>query len=350
MSDIKTPIVPGSAEHDAAMIALAESQGVRIRTGNATSGTVEEIVAGSPSDPSVTPVVAPVVVPPVTGDKPVRPANVPEKFWNAETGVVNTEALLQSYTELESGKSKAAAKPVVAVNPLEAPSKALVAAQAKLAAATDDAGKTAAQTEVSAALAALSEAVAKPVVAPVETPEVAATTHEDVRSRASEELAKDGKLSDGTYAAAEKLGWDRATVDAYVDGQKARAEIIEMKVYNEAGGKDQYAAMSAWAKANWTPAQLAAHNQAVQSGNLELTLGAIRTMRDANAASAGTDATTRIEPAGGGGNGVVDMYRSKEEFQRDVANPLYQKGDRVFHAQVDRKLEAAMKANIDLGF
>lgn len=37
---------------------------------------------------------------------PVRPDNVPEKFWNAETGTVNTEALLASYTELEKTRSK----------------------------------------------------------------------------------------------------------------------------------------------------------------------------------------------------------------------------------------------------
>src|SRR5262249_38682000 len=44
--------VPGSPEHDAAMIALAESQGVRLRTGDATSGQTTEIVAGSEADPS----------------------------------------------------------------------------------------------------------------------------------------------------------------------------------------------------------------------------------------------------------------------------------------------------------
>jgi hypothetical protein len=33
--------------------------------------------------------------------KPPRPAGVPEKFWNSESGAMRTEALLKSYLELE---------------------------------------------------------------------------------------------------------------------------------------------------------------------------------------------------------------------------------------------------------
>jgi hypothetical protein len=33
--------------------------------------------------------------------KPARPAGVPEKFWNSESGAMRTEALLKSYPELE---------------------------------------------------------------------------------------------------------------------------------------------------------------------------------------------------------------------------------------------------------
>lgn len=39
--------------------------------------------------------------------KPARPADVPEKFWDAEKGTVNTAALLKSYTELERQRGAA---------------------------------------------------------------------------------------------------------------------------------------------------------------------------------------------------------------------------------------------------
>ncbi len=43
---------------------------------------------------------------------PTRPDGVPEKFWDAEKGVVNTDAAIKSYTELEKeiGKLKTAPK------------------------------------------------------------------------------------------------------------------------------------------------------------------------------------------------------------------------------------------------
>ncbi len=42
---------------------------------------------------------------------PARPADVPEKFWDAETGTLRTEALLKSYRELERRLSQRAAPP-----------------------------------------------------------------------------------------------------------------------------------------------------------------------------------------------------------------------------------------------
>ena len=38
---------------------------------------------------------------PVSEARPARPAGVPEKFWDAESGAMRTEALLKSYLELE---------------------------------------------------------------------------------------------------------------------------------------------------------------------------------------------------------------------------------------------------------
>jgi hypothetical protein len=34
---------------------------------------------------------------PASEARPARPAGVPEKFWNAESGAMRTEALLKSY-------------------------------------------------------------------------------------------------------------------------------------------------------------------------------------------------------------------------------------------------------------
>lgn len=43
---------------------------------------------------------------------PARPENVPEKFWDAEKGTLNSEGLLKSYSELEKEMGKLTAKNV----------------------------------------------------------------------------------------------------------------------------------------------------------------------------------------------------------------------------------------------
>ena len=141
-------------------------------------------------------------------------------------------------------------------------------------------------------------------------------------------------------------GFDKDTVDAYVDGMKARAEIVELKVYGEAGGKDQYAKMVEWAAANWSPEQVTA----LEKNDLSATLGAVKGLKNAYTEANGSDATTRIAPNGGRDQTTGDMFRSKEEVSKAMSDPRYTKGDKAFHAEVDRKLENSIKAGIDLGF
>lgn len=335
MTDI-SQLVPDSPEYDAAMIAAAGTS--RVRYGDALSGASTEIVPEAPTTEQTEQNAD------VTTTTTTEPAKEPAK---PDDRVAALEAQIAALTA-KLNPQQAAVEPATTTveNYLEAPRAALVTAQQKLAGATDDAAKAAAQTEVDAALKALLEAKApekKPDAAPAIKPE-------DVRTRATEELNRDGKLSDQTYADAAKFGWDKDTVDAYVEGLKARSEVIEMRVYQEAGGKDQFTAMSAWAKANWSDAQRAAYNSAIDSGDMQKTLGALKTLKDAYTNSNGSDATTRVTPSGGAASVTNAGYTSKAEFQKDVSDPRYQKGDRAFHAEVDRKLEAAMRAGVDLGF
>ncbi|MFG1227148.1 hypothetical protein [Xanthobacter wiegelii] len=69
------PLVPGTPEYDAAMIAKFRGEDVAPATG------------GEQEDAS-----------------PKRPDDVPEKFWDAEKGQVDVAKLLKSYSELEAAK------------------------------------------------------------------------------------------------------------------------------------------------------------------------------------------------------------------------------------------------------
>lgn len=57
-------------------------------------------------------------IPPADSTKPAaRPADVPEKFWDAETGTLRVDALLKSYRELERRLSQRAAPPAADAPP-----------------------------------------------------------------------------------------------------------------------------------------------------------------------------------------------------------------------------------------
>jgi len=342
------------SEHDRKMLEVAQKNGVRVVVSDSQSGSRTDYTMTAAIESNATQEPAP------SASKVERPAHIPEKFWNAEKGEVNVEAMAKSYAELEASRSKpsiaqpgtpAAPAAAPAVKPAAAPQidmgkavDAVLAAQAELHAATDDAAKAAAQTKLDAANTA-AKAVADAAAA--ETAKTANVTQ--ARAEATAELQRDGKISDATYAKLEQAGFDRETVDNYVAGEKARAEVVELKVYNEAGSKEEYAKMVQWAAANWSPEQVTAFNAALEKNDLTATLGAVKSLKSAYTEASGTDATVRVS---GGGNNVVtgDMFRSKQEVNAAMSDKRYTSGDKAFHAEVDRKLEAAIKANIDLGF
>jgi len=76
---------PGTPEYDTAM-----AEKFRTAQGTVSADLIEQF-EGKPAEPAAA--------------KPERPAHVPEKFWDAETGQVRVDELVKSYTELESGKA-----------------------------------------------------------------------------------------------------------------------------------------------------------------------------------------------------------------------------------------------------
>lgn len=81
------PLVPGTPEYDAAMIAKFRGEETPPATG------------GEPEDTS-----------------PKRPDDIPEKFWDAEKGQVDVAKLLKSYGELEATKSAPKDEPAPAAS------------------------------------------------------------------------------------------------------------------------------------------------------------------------------------------------------------------------------------------
>lgn len=146
-------------------------------------------------------------------DTPKVENPVPEKFRKAD-GSLDADALLKSYTELESKQGN---KPAV-----ETP---------KTDATTTDLTKT---------------------------------LNADALNELREEFKKNGKISDESLT---KHKIERSAVDSYIEGQKALVEKYTTTLQTHVGGKDAYDALVKWAQANVAEGEQEQIDALLSSGN-----------------------------------------------------------------------------------
>jgi hypothetical protein len=220
-------------------------------------------------------------------EAPVRPAHVPEKFWDAKTGQVNTEALLKSYTELEKTR---------APSPKQAQTEQAPVEQGEAEKALESAGL-------------------------------------DFNTFA-DSYAQNGALTDADYTQLENAGIPRSMVDAFIEGQKALVDSTRNEVLSAIGGEENFEAMSAWASQNLSPSELQAYNNAVDSGDPGYMSLAVQGLYSRYQQHAGNEPTL----VGGTRNAETgDKYRSTAELTADMRDPRY-KRDPAFRSDVEAKL------------
>lgn len=150
----------------------------------------------------------------------------------------------------------------------------------------------------------------------------------------SQEFAKNGELSPESYEKLTKAGFDKNLVDQYIAGQQALATRFEADIKAEVGGDENYVAMTDWAKANLSPAEIAAYNTAVSSGNPDQAKLAAMGLNAKYTRANGSDPQRVL---GGGKGGAVDAFESVAQVTKAMADPLY-KTDPAFRAKVQAKL------------
>ncbi|RUT87625.1 hypothetical protein EOD14_09510, partial [Mesorhizobium sp. M7A.T.Ca.US.000.02.1.1] len=184
-------------------------------------GAVELNITSEPTGPEA----------PVQTD---RPAHIPEKFWDADTKSVRTEALLQSYGELE--KKVGAPKEEVQTPP--APEAAVEQTEAEV---EEDADQKAAKAAADAAGIGMDALQA--------------------------EFDADGKLSDASYEKLDKAGFPKETVDDFIEYRKSKADAYVTSAHAAAGGAEELGKMTAWAAQGYDAAKVKVFNDAVNSGD-----------------------------------------------------------------------------------
>lgn len=146
------------------------------------------------------------------------------------------------------------------------------------------------------------------------------------------EYDEKGSLSDESYAKLEKVGFPKDVVDAFIEGQSARAEVRLIKGQAAAGGEEQFEQIKSWASTALKPAELEAYNKSI-TGTEEEMLQAVRGLRSRFEQEYG-----RAPSLMGGSNSQgLSGYASRAEMVADMKDPRYAK-DIAFRSKVETKI------------
>lgn len=146
------------------------------------------------------------------------------------------------------------------------------------------------------------------------------------------EFAETGDLKPETYAKFKAAGVPEEIVKGYIEGQKAVANQYTESVKAVAEG--QFDTMATWAATNLTPAELAAYNKAVDSGDADVAKLAVSGVYQKFVAANGKD------PAlvnGENGDAKGDVFESTRQVTEAMRDKRY-KTDPAFRKAVQEKL------------
>lgn len=285
--------------HDAAMVAKVDSMDAALR--------------GTPVVPPKEPAKAPPAEPVKEAPKAAatKPEGVPDKFWDAATGVVRYSDWSKSTAELEKSLSQAKEPPK---EPAKEPAKAPEGVKPEAPA----------QPLIDAAKAA--EEAAKAAGGNVAKVDFQALT---------KEFAETGSLSTEAYGKLEASGLSKDIVDSFIAGQQALAVQQRSEAHGLVGGEKQYEQMLDWAATNMSKAEQAAFDASVIKDSATRKQ-AIVALQAQYAKAVGTNPAL-VVPAGGEGAAGGVTYQSRAEVTADMRDPRY-KSDPAFRALVERKL------------
>jgi len=156
----------------------------------------------------------------------------------------------------------------------------------------------------------------------------------------AQEFQENGQLSEDTFAAMEKAGFPREMVQAYVNGLQANQQMAEKEaaeIKQIVGSEQDFNQAVQWAQQNLPQDWIDSFNRMVDSGK-DAARMAVEALNAKYRSAQGTEANLK----GGKGKPAADVYQSRAEVERDMADPRYN-SDPAFRNRVEQKL---MRSNV----
>ncbi|MER9560987.1 hypothetical protein [Mesorhizobium sp. M0571] len=164
-----------------------------------------------------------------------------------------------------------------------------------------------------------------------EAPKGAAETIAELNKRFE---ANGQKLTEAEYELAQKSGYDKVTVDNYIAGQQALAEMATQRITSAAGGKDSMDRMFAWASTSLQATEIDTFNKSFEGADVNAAVVAMEQLKAKYEAANGKEPTLiGGKPAGS----AVDTFTSWAEVQTAMSDERYTK-DHAYRLKVEQKL------------
>lgn len=129
-----------------------------------------------------------------------------------------------------------------------------------------------------------------------------------------------GGLSEKSYKDLENAGFSRSLVDSWIQGQQALANDFSEQVYQSVGGEEAYTNMVAWASETLPASEIEAYNNAIDSGDINLTRLAVNGLNARYRAEVGNEPKlVQGETAGTSGG----SFQSAAELTAAMRDPRY---------------------------
>lgn len=278
--------IEGLSDAERRAIATAESRGIRFQIDGQNVGNEPPADEGASRE-----------------QPKERPANVPEKFWDAEKGEVRVDELGKSFQELEREFHKRQNS-----NDKDADG-----------AKNSDGNDADGAENDSAPTGDLGERI----------------------NTVLEQYSESGEVTDEMVSQLTEAGLPEENVQLYFQGLQAMQELAKQKAFSAVGGEDNWNAMTEWAKANLSEQEQNAFDRMVVDP--DQSEFAIQGLWNRYARAEGTtgEFISRDSASSSGPSG--DTYSGKTEMLADIRDKRY-RTDPAFREQVAAKIERSERA------
>jgi hypothetical protein len=158
-----------------------------------------------------------------------------------------------------------------------------------------------------------------------------------VISKAQEQYAEKGELTDKMFKELEQAGIPSEFVQAYIAGQESISVSEATDVQDTIGGRQNYEAMTEWAQENLTETDIDAYDDVVTNGTIEQAKMAVQGMY-ARFLSGGGQAPNLTQGSTSGDS--VKPFNSAAQVTEAMSDARYAK-DPAYRATVEKRLQVS---------